>query len=69
MQKIINLEKLLVNLGEVKGSEKLEKTQERESRSNYTVKFEDEEKTPRNEQKSARLSNILNQTPKKTVSK
>jgi hypothetical protein len=62
LQKITNLEKLLSNLGEK------DKPQERESRSNFTVKFEEDGKTSsRLEQKSARTTNILNLAPKKPV--
>ena len=64
MQKITNLEKLLVNLGD----KAPEKGQERESRSNFTVKFTDDGKTSsRNDQKSARTSNYLNPPPLKPV--
>ena len=65
LQKITNLEKLLINLGE-KDVKNGDRPQERESR--LTVKFEEESKiSARTEQKSARLSKILNLAPKKAV--
>ena len=67
MAKITNLEKLLVNLGEKdKGPEK---GQERESRSNITVKFTDDGKTSsRNDpEKSARTSNFIKPIAEKPV--